>query len=346
MKLFSNRIKLLAFAVAVAASVSFSSCEGIYNYEGDCSKTYEVGVKYTYNILDANAFASQVKSITMLVYDKSGNLVYHNSESGSGLDSDNYTMPIDVEPGTYDIIVWAGLQEGNSFALNNGNLPSTIQDAICEMNRVIKDEQHSSNSKLNSLFHGMATNVVIKDNEEIGRIRVADINLTKNTNNIRVMLTHNNEELIDPDNFTFSITAGNGRMNYDNSLLNDNPIIYGEHTKYDLPTVSIEEQDTRSTVTLTNSMMAELDMARLMSDANSRLVINRSDSEDPVLSLPLTQLLLAAKGEAKRNMGDQEYLDRQDEYTLVFFLNDDNGWNMSAGIYINGWHILLQNSNL
>lgn len=349
MKFLSQKsnIKLAAFALtSITLGGSLASCEGIYDYEGDCSVTYEVGIKFTRNILDANAFSSKVNSVTVLVYNTSGNLVYHNTEAGETLKNDDYTMAIDVQPGTYDILVWGGLEDGNSFLLNNGALPTTLSDAICEMQRETTGDMHISKNMLSPLFHGMAKNVVIEDNDEIGIIRVANIDLTKDTNTIRVMLTHNNEELIDPDNFSFSITDSNGKLNYDNSLLNDHDILYREHTKYDLPTVSFDEQGTRATVTVTNSMMAEMDMSRLMADRNPRLVINRSDSEEPVLSLPLTQLLLHAKGEAKKSMDDQEYLDRQDEYTLVFFLNDDNGWNLSAGIYINGWHMRYQSSDL
>ena len=282
----------------------------------------------------------------MLVYNQDGELVFHNSESGDALKHDDYTMPIDVNPGTYTILVWGGLEEGDSFLLNGGKIPTTLSDAVCELQRDVTDGTHISNTRLNPLYHGMAENVVIEDNDEIGRIRVANIDLTKDTNTIKVMLTHNSGEEIDPDMFTFKIGDKNGRMNFDNSLLEDEEILYHSHTKYDLPTVSFEEEGTRGTVTVTNSMMAELDLSRLMADNNPRLTISREGAEDDVLSLPLIQLLLHAKGEANRNMSNQEYLDRQDDFTLVFFLNEENGWNMSAGIYINGWHMLLQNSDI
>jgi hypothetical protein len=40
------------------------------------------------------------------------------------------------------------------------------------------------------------------------------------------------------------------------------------------------------------------------------------------------------------NMGDQEYLDRQDEYNMTFFLDDDMHW-ISSFIYINSWKVVL-----
>ena len=39
-------------------------------------------------------------------------------------------------------------------------------------------------------------------------------------------------------------------------------------------------------------------------------------------------------------MGDQEFLDRLDEYNLTFFLDGDDKWYMAAGIHINSWVIV------
>ncbi|MCH5228418.1 MAG: FimB/Mfa2 family fimbrial subunit [Muribaculaceae bacterium] len=327
-------------------TTSLISCEGIYDYEGDCSKSYDVGIKFTRNILEANAFSNKVTSISVLVYNTAGELVYYDKEAGDPLKNDNYYMPIDVKPGTYDIVVWGGLENSNSFLLNNGYIPATLSEASCHLQREEIEGEHYSRSPLSPLFHGIARGVVIQDNEEIGHIRVADIDLTKDTNNIKVILTHNNEETINPDDYSFSVADANGRLNFDNSLLEDKEILYHAHTKYELPTVDIEEKATRSAVNVTNSMMAEIDMSRLMADRNPRLQIHRTDNDEPIVDLPLTQLLLHAKGEARSSMSNQEYLDRQDEFTLVFFLGDDNGWNMSAGIYINGWHMSFQYSDI
>jgi hypothetical protein len=39
-------------------------------------------------------------------------------------------------------------------------------------------------------------------------------------------------------------------------------------------------------------------------------------------------------------MDDQEYLDRQDEYNMTFFLDDDMQW-VSSHILINSWKVVL-----
>jgi hypothetical protein len=40
-------------------------------------------------------------------------------------------------------------------------------------------------------------------------------------------------------------------------------------------------------------------------------------------------------------MSNQEYLDRQDEYTMTFFL-DEGEW-VSSVIYINSWRVVINN---
>ena len=51
------------------------------------------------------------------------------------------------------------------------------------------------------------------------------------------------------------------------------------------------------------------------------------------------------KGEYNRRMDDQEYLDRQDEYNMVFFLDEGDRW-MDAYIYINSWKVVLQETGI
>ena len=55
------------------------------------------------------------------------------------------------------------------------------------------------------------------------------------------------------------------------------------------------------------------------------------------------------KGYYAHEMGDQEYLDRQDDYSIVIFLEHKEGpeeYYIAARIYINGWQIVLMNPDL
>ena len=50
------------------------------------------------------------------------------------------------------------------------------------------------------------------------------------------------------------------------------------------------------------------------------------------------------KGNYNRAMSDQEYLDRQDEYNMTFFLS--HGRWVASTVIINSWHVVLQNDSL
>ena len=48
------------------------------------------------------------------------------------------------------------------------------------------------------------------------------------------------------------------------------------------------------------------------------------------------------KGKANSGMSDQEYLDREDEFVMTFFLDEKGDW-VSSHVIINSWHLILQN---
>ena len=331
--------------MSLSLTLMLTGCDAIYDDEGDCTVRYHVAFRYTNNILEADAFSNQVKSVTLLVYDKQGNLVTSQSEAGEALKRNDYTMTVDVQPGTYDLIAWCGLEDGGSFVLNGGATPALMSDAKCRLTREYDAEGNAvSNSPITPLFHAINTDVDFPDTW--GDTLVCTMNLTKDTNTIRVVLTQYYGGQINPDDFTFSICDDNGYLAYDNSPIADEAITYTEWTKKSMDTDPIPPSDTRATIDNVSSMIAEIDMSRLMADRKDmRLVISVDGREEPVLSLPLIQLLLYAKGEARSQMSDQRYLDVQDEYNLIFFINDDNGWYMNAGIFINGWHMRYQSAD-
>lgn len=196
-----------------------------------------------------------------------------------------------------------------------------------------------SDVSLNALFHGMKSGVQFPDAPGTHR---ATVDLMKDTNTVRLVLQHYDGKTLDPSDFSFTITDDNGLMNYDNSVMADETITYHEWTKRPamVGTPGTGDADIESI----SSVVAEIDVARLMKGHNAVLTVTAAGKEAPVLRLPLIDLLLVAKGEARTSMSDQEYLDRQDDYTLIFFLNDQNGWYMSGGIYVNSWHVIYQSS--
>lgn len=160
--------------------------------------------------------------------------------------------------------------------------------------------------------------------------------LMKDTNHFEVVLQSLNGSPIDKDKFTFTITDDNGYMAWDNSLLGDETLSYYAWN-VDAGTADIQTRSQFSAV------IAELTTARLVKGHNPRLTV--SSNGKTVLSIPVIDIALLVKGKYNELMPDQEYLDRQDEYNFIFFLDDGERW-MSSYIYINSWKVVLQNTGI
>jgi hypothetical protein len=73
-------------------------------------------------------------------------------------------------------------------------------------------------------------------------------------------------------------------------------------------------------------------------------VVN-TETGETIINIPLLDYIQLVKGYENRDMSMQEYLDRQDEYNMVFFIDERDNW-MQAYIYINSWKVVLQSHAL
>ncbi|WP_320978382.1 FimB/Mfa2 family fimbrial subunit [Bacteroides sp.] len=332
-----NKTTTLPVLMLLSVLFVMTACDGIYEDEGDCSVHYHVKFRYDMNMKFADAFAHEVNSVTLYVLDEQNNVVWQGSEQGEALAQEGYAMEVDVAPGSYSLLAWCGLAGGNSFAVP---VSSRKEDLICSLKREHKlDGTAYVKEDLNRLYHGYLEKQTFSSEEGTHTFVVP---LVKNTNNIRVVLQHLSGEPVDKDKFTFSITDENGMMNWDNKPLSDEPVTYyAWHT--DSGTAGIDDVDSR-TVSSFSAAIAELTTARLVKEKAPRLKVT-NDKGETVFSIPLIDYALLVKGEYNRRMDDQEYLDRQDEYNMVFFLDEGDRW-MDAYIYINSWKVVLQETGI
>lgn len=334
-------IALLGCAVA--------SCDSILDFEeGDCSIEYRVRFKYDYNMKYANAFANEVKTVTLYAFDEEGKFVYQRTEEGDILKADDYSMKVDIEPGDYNLVAWAGL-DNKSFAiplLTPG--VSDIDELTVKTNRIIntragEEGSYIVNSKLSSLWHGQRLKISTRAWQE----KIITVPLVKNTNTLRIILQQMEGSKVDVEKFDFAIYDDNGWMNYDNSLLKDKTLTYLPYYRAQGSTATATRSisdDYKEETTEISVAVAQIAVARLMADKNPQLRITNKETGKAVLSIPLVQYLLLTKQEI-HDMDPQEYLDRQDEYSMTFFLDSNMGW-LNATIIINGWTIRLNESEL
>lgn len=314
----------------------------IYDDEGDCSVNYRVKFRYDYNMKYADAFAREVNTVTLYLLDKSGNIVWQNTEQGDALASGDYAMTIDVEPGEYDLLAWCGTSDKGSFTIPQATVGTGL---TCTLNRQYDTDGAAFVKKdLDRLFHGWLPEQTFGDTEGTYTYTIP---LVKNTNNVRVVLQHLSGEPIDRDKFVFTIRDDNGCMDWDNTLIPDEPVTYyawhidsGE-AGVDTQVRSVND----ASRSVFSAAIAELTVPRLVKGQETRLTVTNMETGETVFSIPLIDYALLVKGFYNRDMDDQVYLDRQDEYDMVFFLDEGDRW-LDTYIYINSWKVVMQNTGL
>ena len=319
-----------------------TACDNvIYDYEGDCSVTYRLKFRYDWNMAFADAFAHEVEAVTLYVLDQEGRVIWQKTEEGEALAAEYYAMTVDVEPGTYDLLAWCGTRERGSFVVPDTDRKEGL---TCTLQRKHDGTGNAyCDQDLDRLFHGYVEGQVFCS--QYG-VHTYEVPLMKNTNNIRVVLQHLSGEPIDKGQFEFSITDDNGSMDWDNVVLPDEPVTFYAW-RVDAGTAEFEEEVPEGTQSSLSTAIAELTVPRLMTDHadRSRLVIRNRENGETVVSIPLIDAALLVKGYYNREMSDQEYLDRQDVFSMTFFLDEDDRW-MDTYIYINSWKVVLQDTEL
>ncbi len=313
---------------------TLTGCHEIYDYEGDCDVVYKVGFKFDWNMKYADAFTHEVKEVSLYVLDKDGNVVWDDSEDTETLANDDYMFTVKVPAGEYTLLSWCTTNDDQVYRMNTK--ARSLEALSCEINT---NEKGEVNHRIADLYHGMVTNAKFPDTPGVHKVIVP---LIKDTNRIKIVLQHLSGEPVDVNDYEFKIDADNGFMRYDNSVVPGNEVDYYPWAKY----AGAAEVDGSAFPTgELNVAVAELTTARLVTQDDSRLSIYAKDTGEKILSVPMKDLILLVKGMEYENMDDQEYLDRQDEYNFVFFLDESDNW-LDAYIYINSWKVVLQNNKL
>ena len=331
------------WSMLLLISGMLGSCDILTEEVEDCA--VYVSFRYDMNMEFTDAFQHAVNSVTLYAFDKDGVLVFQKTEEGDLLKEDGYRMRLDeishTERADYDFITWAGEPDNESFSIPVLSVGKhTKEDLICQLNRagdgVVDDN-------LDNLFHGQVNDLSFGSRSAQPGVDIV-VPLVKNTNNIRIVLQQVSGKPLNASDFNFAITDKNGKMNYDNTLMEDEQLTYKEWYKGN-GQAGMGEESRAEGITEINVAIAELTTARLMADMNPILTITKAETGEQVLSIPLVDCALLYKREKYRDMPNQEYLDREDEYNFTFFLDENNNW-ISSSIIINSWRLILQDSDL
>ena len=374
MKITAYISRIVVYAIASVLSLALlTSCDSaIYDGEGDCDVTYRLRFRYDMNMKFADAFSHEVKSVHLYVFSPEGKLVWQTIDDSEALSQEGYEIILPLQPGDYKLMAWCGLDNGESFYVQEIAEGDTRDPLHCKLNRKSHPEDGAiSDTDLHPLFHG-TLDVNLPESIDGGDF-VYTMYLTKDTNVFRIVLQHLSGEDIEVEDFSFKIEDNNGWLNHDNSLLDDENVIYHAWSKYsgsagvDAPEAQLSvvscqssgentengkretENGTRA-ITNVKVAIAELTVSRLVQrdwtkHAKPMLTIRKTSDNEVVARIPIIDYALLVKGNYNREMSDQEYLDRQDEYNMTFFLDENNHW-LSTTVIINSWRVVFNPSDL
>ena len=359
-------------AFLLLGGFALTSCDSaVFDDADDCVQGIALRFIYDYHMEPgANAFPANVDCVSIFIFDKEGNYLDHVYETSDMLKDENYTMPLPLGIGDYHIVAYGGLVcDKPSFNINHDWVNSTkliTHKNDIEVNLPLNSDNTSA-SKLHDiydrtggLFYG-TVDVSVTKSDVRKEYRVVKLPMMKDTNNIQVILQEiANPDQMDHNDYDFTIIDDNFKLDGYNNVVSSttkgNQPIYKPYNAENRIMGYVEYQhrdgayNTEDENRPVQVACVEFSTSRLLTEnaGKARLVINkkgtRADGNDkPVVDIPLITYLEAVKGFGQNWIkSDQEFLDRQSNWTLMFFLQDGK-W-IQAQITVNAWTVRLNNA--
>ena len=369
-----GKTKHIFGAMLLLGSLSLTSCDDlVYDEADDCVQGVAIRFIYDYHMEPgANAFPANVDCVSLFIFDSDGNYIDHLYETSDELRNEGYRMELPLEYGKYHLVAYGGLVcENPAFNINHDwfNKANTIshKDDI-EVSLPLNEFNESSamlhdiDKRTGGLFYGSLDIEVTKDDVR-HEYRVVDLPMIKDTNNIQVILQEvGYPNSIDHNDFDFTIIDDNFKLDGYNRVIStatpDNQPVYKPYNaenrvmgyvEYQNRDGAYNSEDPESPVQVG---CVEFSTSRLFTqhDKSARLVVTKKgtkadgdEATKPVIDIPLITYLEAVRGFGQSWIkSDQEFLDRQSNWTLMFFLQ--NGKWISAQITVNAWTVRLNNA--
>lgn len=370
----NNWFKLVCFSAI--ALTTMSSC--IKEDMDDCPPAISkvaLQFDYTYNVKQADAFAAEVKNINVYAFDENGKFFDSYIESREKFET-GHTMEITgLKDGKYTFVCLArdrqvmSRAEDDEMEFSFASLTpgvSTIDDLTVRMGK--DNGEEIKNDKEFAALYTAKTQVDFqrlnqKGNE--GTVVTSTLSLMKCTKTYRIVLLpyENDQADFKPENFDVRIEGSAAWLDHKGEQVKDERITYlpynmerranydGAHTE-----VNEEPVDQALIYDLSSSRMFERQSDRRVvrdGDKNNyddkRIIItDLRDKDHPIElfnhSLPWFLALCGEK--VNPNWDDQEYLDREDHYVLMFYVSDKRDYNMITKVNVNGWNVNIKDTEL
>lgn len=370
----NNWFKLVCFSAI--ALTTMSSC--IKEDMDDCPPAISkvaLQFDYTYNVKQADAFAAEVKNINVYAFDENGKFFDSYIESREKFET-GHTMEITgLKDGKYTFVCLArdrqvmSRAEDDEMEFSFASLTPGVSSIDDLTERMGKDNGEGiKNDKEFAALYTAKTQVDfqrLNQNGNEGTVVTSTLSLMKCTKTYRIVLLpyENDQADFKPENFDVRIEGSAAWLDHNGEKVKNEGITYlpynmerranydGAHTE-----VNEEPVDQALIYDLSSSRMFERQSDRRAvrdGDKNNyddkRIIItDLRDKDNPIElfnhSLPWFLALCGEK--VNQNWDDQEYLDREDHYVLMFYVSDKRDYNMITKVNVNGWNVNIKDTEL
>lgn len=330
--------RLRCAAGALLLAVGAVGCDNFSEELDPCPEGVRLRMVYDWNMEFANSFHNRVDCLTLHIFDATGRLIQTRIVDDRALLGDeSWRMDLDLPAGSYRLVAYGGMACDRASFDYTGGVPAT-GDHHTSLGVALQPRCTSGDDPTDALLHPLfygATDVTV----EPQKMEEHTLPMIKDTNNLRLMLQQLNGDPVDGRDFDFEITDDNSVLGHDNMPVAGNQVTY-------LPwacgqaVAGVTPDGYEARVGF-----GELSTSRLVTSCAPRLRITHRESGRTVVDIPLINYLLLVKSEIHAQMPDQEFLDRQSEWSILFFLNDDLSWN-KVTIKINDWTVRLNDAEL
>lgn len=370
----NNWFKLVCFSAI--ALTTMSSC--IKEDMDDCPPAISkvaLQFDYTYNVKQADAFAAEVKNINVYAFDENGKFFDSYIESREKFET-GHTMEITgLKDGKYTFVCLArdrqvmSRAEDDEMEFSFASLTPGVSSIDDLTERMGKDNGEGiKNDKEFAALYTAKTQVDfqrLNQNGNEGTVVTSTLSLMKCTKTYRIVLLpyENDQADFKPENFDVRIEGSAAWLDHNGEKVKNERITYlpynmerranydGAHTE-----VNEEPVDQALIYDLSSSRMFERQSDRRavrdgdknIYDDKRIIITDLRDKDNPIElfnhSLPWFLALCGEK--VNQNWDDQEYLDREDHYVLMFYVSDKRDYNMITKVNVNGWNVNIKDTEL
>lgn len=315
------------------------SCEWVNDDLSGCKTGTWLNFSYSYNILDVDAAYNQVDELSIFIFDSSGAYVGVQEVDSLQFLQNSAMVEIEQPEGEYKILVWGGLSDENYIFPELIEGESYYDDVVLTLSK--SEEADENSAELASLFHCYLDGVIIPD-----YYNVIDAPLTKNNNHFSILIQDETGCDLTEYDFGVVIRSDNGALDYENNIVGDNYVNYTPYKKFTSEVTSTSLDGTAVTSTVYASY---INMLRLMVGDDTYLSIVNTSTDERLVDISLVQYLLLTQGYYSETMESQEYLDRQDSYSFIFYFEKNGeitGGYVCTKVSVNGWIVRYNEAEL